>query len=251
MKKLFLSLIVLIAMAFIFPIASSASTDQPKNPAESLVKEYKNNNSADRLFNKALENDINKVLPNNEAREKQGYNKVSSIEKVGSYVDSEGRKREVVAASTFYLEDNAVNNRLIAASYDASEYESSLDDTLGITAYSTVYYNHVSDSRGSQHEDIVSVSGGWNISDNRVSLSDMSVTIGQNGWSSFSGGTISGQKVNHYPNGLTWSYNAPSSWDPVVVNGGGQYTSGVVGVTSYTKYHRGSTTWDQSFTNNL
>lgn len=159
---------------------------------------------------------------------------------------------EVAPTQTVKTNTIAPKNNLIRMSVDASKSDSKWDSTIGVKAYSTVYYDNKTDPRGSKHWDMSKVKGGWKVTDNRYSLSGMKVTYGQNGWSYWKGGVVTGQVSTKYPKGTTFSYTVPSSWKPVVANGSFSVEGSAVGCTSYVKIKKsGSKSWSLSFTNNL
>ncbi|MDE8563289.1 hypothetical protein PNH38_05235 [Anoxybacillus rupiensis] len=166
----------------------------------------------------------------------------------------DGSVEKDYAITTFAIANEPTNTLSTVSDEGGSQNRYKWDSTLGVKAYSTVYYSIVSDPRGSKHWDITSVSGGWQIEDNTYILSGMKVVIGQNGWS-YWGGIVTAQSVTKYPSSRTYSYTAPSSWVPVVASGSFTPTGSGVGMNSTVTIKRDSahntSSWTLSLTNNL
>ncbi|MFD0960202.1 hypothetical protein [Paenibacillus chungangensis] len=100
--------------------------------------------------------------------------------------------------------------------YDKFKYKGNdWDGSIGIEAYSTVYINETVDNRGGKYYDLVRVTGGWNRADTSLNVKDQSVRIGQVGTTADS---LFVQNYKDYnPSRLTYSYEKPVSFEPVLV----------------------------------
>jgi len=169
--------------------------------------------------------------------------------------NAEGKKIETYAVTTMEVaqtqKQDVKSQKTFTALSDGSKADSGWDRTYGVKAYSTVYFNNEYDPRGQKHWDMVKVTGGWKITDDRYTLSDMKVVYGQNGWT-YWGGNVSGQTQTKYPKGKTYSYTVPAKWKPVVGSGSFSIGGSGVGTNSKVKIHKsGSKPWTHPFTNNL
>jgi len=93
---------------------------------------------------------------------------------------------------------------------------SKADSTLSVRAYSRVYFNIVYHG-GAKHYDLTKVTGGWDILDWKVAITNQHVIVGQRGLNRY-GKSTGSQSFDKYTKGETFSYTVPSSWVPVVIN---------------------------------
>lgn len=182
------------------------------------------------------------------------------------YIDTDNNEVEVYAVTklvevmeTSDLEDSSSiidtelnitplsnNNSELNVQNTSSKNDSKWDPTLGVKAYSTIYVTKSTTTKGT-FLDLSSVSGGWSISDNSYSLTNMRVRLNQTGVSS--SGSFN-QHVDKYPTSRTWSYTAPTtSWPPVSAETTGAGTA-YVGAGQYTRITRGSSSWQFDWSNN-
>ncbi len=117
------------------------------------------------------------------------------------------------------VETYAITTMVTASSYDYSQYDSQWDKYGGVKAYSTLYVDYWTDSRDVRYWDIISVDGGWDVSDSTYTLSGLKVSIGQNGLPPSSIAVT--QAKDFYPTSRTYSYNYPSEWVPVLASTSG------------------------------
>lgn len=96
-------------------------------------------------------------------------------------------------------------------SYTDSQYTSDWDGSIGVKAYSTIYYN-VLNINSREYTEIVKVTGGWTVTDYLLSIESKTVKIGQSN-------IYTGTQVINYNNvGNTFTFYRPSYWQPVETN---------------------------------
>ena len=114
--------------------------------------------------------------------------------------------------------------------YDESHYISGWDGSIGVKAYSTVYWDNITIGDNS-YIDIVYVDGGWTVYDMQLSIEPVYVYIAQ--------------KDLQYSQSLTYNnvqtvyeYGTPPSWNPI-----SSYSDHVFGLKTHCKIIRGGSTW--------
>jgi len=270
LKKLVATILsVGLAITSLFTTDAYAANEQPKKEGYRVVEKNKEITDLNILFENAKKrkSDLNEEqleklaskaeLKANSKKSNSPDPKMETFEtaqllEVREY--ESGIVEEDYAVTTFVIVDEPTTTVSAASSEGGSQYRYKWDSTLGVKAYSTVYYRIVSDPRGSRHWDITSVSGGWQVEESTYILSGMKVVVGQNGWS-YWGGTVSGQTITKYPSSRTYSYTVPDSWVPVVASGSFSPTGSGVGTHSTVTIKRDSpyntSSWTLSLTNNL
>lgn len=257
MKKLLLSItFTLILLMNITSVAFASATEEINANEEYIVaEEFEEITDLDVLYQRA-KNGVNEdmsvnidlklnavnVSPLGPGLETEDYT-TSQLLKVET--NDDGEVMETYATTTF-TDVYDTSNVSINPYGSGSSYQDQLDPTLGLRAYSTVYYNTLTKS-GVSHRDLTKVSGGWSILDSKYAITNQKVTYGAKGWSRYEGGT-NGQSATKYPNGRTFSYTVPSSWNPVASTGGNGQT---FGVTTFVKIHKPNYSWNYTFTNNI
>ncbi|ATW26326.1 hypothetical protein [Candidatus Formimonas warabiya] len=117
------------------------------------------------------------------------------------------------------------------------------DSTGSVLAYSTVYWNTVTDSLDNTGYLLTKVNGGWQIQDAQVSLSNRTVQYYCSGMTIDSGPSVK-QKYTQTPTANAYAYN--TGFTKYVVKWQG---SASIGMTSTVKLTRGTANWNFSFTN--
>ncbi|TFJ92039.1 hypothetical protein [Lentibacillus salicampi] len=129
---------------------------------------------------------------------------------------------------------------LDVTSRSGRKYGEDFDSSYGVRAYSTLYYDEVTDSNGKVHYDLTRVSGGWDVNDPTFNLSNQSVNYGAEGWSSYANGYVRDQNSTRYLSGFSYTYYTPSSWYPITFD-----TSWYIfGMNSYTDISKSGDTWE-------
>ncbi len=162
---------------------------------------------------------------------------------------SDGSLTKTYATTSFTViksKDLTTVNKFTIQS-DGSKSDSKWDQTLGVRAYSTIYWNYTTYPGDSwTYVGLVEVSGGWTIYDNTEGVNNTSVLYGQAGIGHYGYVQVS---MTHYPLYLDYDYFAPGSWEPVY-----NYSSSTIGSTSRAKVFEltnPSSTWDLIFQNNI
>lgn len=140
--------------------------------------------------------------------------------------ETKGFRTEHYATTGYLLTDDA-----------GHYYDYEWDSSYAIKAYGTIYWNKTYDPNGVAYYDLEKVDGGWHIADGTCTLSNRDVVLLQSGWVYGSG--YREYRTVKYPSRMTYTYDAPSNWEPV--SDSAQY---LVGQRSYTKINRGSHSWD-------
>lgn len=181
--------------------------------------------------------------------QKIGSNKLSEIDIVQTTQcikiteDDKGQKQTSYATTIFASIPNLPSLRESYDEYDDDEDE---DSTYSVRAYSIIYWNEYEDQAQLLYGNLEKVTGGWQILDSRVYLSNRHVINGQTGWTMNNGWKEYQQ--NNYPSSLTYSYTTPSSWLPVKFNPSAPQMD--LGSTSNVTITFGSDSWNFQFTNN-
>lgn len=117
------------------------------------------------------------------------------------------------------------------------------DRTIGVKAYSTIYWNYYYNPQGVKYFKLEHADGGWQIYDNRLSLTNKTVLFGMSG--SPMSGSSWGQSKYYYPTSTTYSYSAPSSFIPI------RYmpAASIGDTMSCTVNSGGGSSWNFSFVN--
>lgn len=239
MKKWFLYLFSLIVVfGLTIPVSAQEDVEHPKEKVIHEAKEIKDLNV---LFAKAKRetNVLQKYkVENNSSKENNGLEvkeyKTSQVLKVKLVGDTQV---EEIAETTFTIVNDPQE---VSIASTGSKYEESWDDSIGVKAYSTIYFTKTT-SGGIEYGKLTSISGGWSRSDTTISLSGRKVTFGQSGWPAGS------QTKTVYPTGNTWNYTAPSTWDAVSLDA--DYTLGATSTVTLTRGTRSS--WTLKLSNNL
>jgi hypothetical protein len=114
------------------------------------------------------------------------------------------------------------------------------DSSGGVKGWSQ--YNYDKQVKGDYtYQDLQSVSGGWSVADSSITISSREVLYGATG-PRMSDGSYVTQRQRMYPTGNSFSYTAPSKWEPVRI-------THAVGVTSYAYLARGGSKWTFTITN--
>ncbi|WP_342436672.1 hypothetical protein NSS79_25570 [Paenibacillus sp. FSL L8-0436] len=127
---------------------------------------------------------------------------------------------------------------------DGSKNETKWDSSGGVVAYSTVNYDTLTQNN-IKHYKLVSVTGGWNIHDSSINLSNRTVTYGATGNSLGGGPYLSQIGGPHSISVNAFSFAAPTSWYYIA------QPSSTIGVTSQVTLSRNSSTWQLLFPLNL
>lgn len=242
-KALFLSLVVLLSMSLVKPAGASEIKSK-------LVYENEEISDLNVLYNRAIMNESEdkkfkgkgirglEVASNTKGNEKIKVKELETIQLLS--VKEEGNSTvEEYAKTTFIVEENTNNNLIIMSTQSGNKTESTWDSSLGVRAYSTIYYSRTVIG-GISRAKLTSVSGGWAISDSQISLSNRKLVMGTSGW------PAGHQSVTHNLSSNSWVYNAPSSWDYVSTEAGNS-----IGATTTVTLKRGTSTWTLTHNNNL
>lgn len=105
----------------------------------------------------------------------------------------------------------------VTAMYDSSKYARADDESYSVAAYSTLYVN-IPEIGGVDFWDIERVSGGWNVSDSQVALSNRTILYAQGGEGP-NGLPVQGtREVTTSSNAFSYAEN---SFQPVIADDGG------------------------------
>jgi len=137
------------------------------------------------------------------------------------------------------------NTTSFAVLSEGRKYETQPDSSGGVVAYSTVTYDRVPNGHLALYK-LIKVSGGWNVHDSSISLSNREYTYGASG-NSVNGAPVSQSSGPQSTGELNaFQQNAPSAW--VYVDS----VDLLMGVTSVVDLSRGtSSKWKLTFMNLL
>lgn len=127
--------------------------------------------------------------------------------------------------------------------YDASNFRSSWDGSIGVKTYSTIYWTETNIS-GITYVDLVKVDGGWQLYDYHLSITDKSIIVGQTGFTLDNFFQQVSSNLNY--SAYTFTYYVPSSWSPVATSA---YYA--VGITTFCTIVRGTGSWELIMTNHI
>ncbi|PZD93208.1 hypothetical protein DNH61_24495 [Paenibacillus sambharensis] len=134
--------------------------------------------------------------------------------------------------------------------YDSDRYDSKNDSSYGIKAYSRIYIDKITytDVPGTYWK-LIKATGGWERNDPILRLANRKVNLGTVG---LSRQRIESQQVTYEPTRDTWSYNAPSDWNPVNSQGV-NITTPFVGASSTVDIFVSDPdkSWELQFANNF
>ena len=100
----------------------------------------------------------------------------------------------------------------ITAMYDSSKYSRADDESYSVAAYSTIYVN-TPEIDGVEFLDLERVSGGWNIKDSQIAISNRNILFSQSGVNKY--GLLFNQQKNVTTSSNAFSY-AENTFEPVV-----------------------------------
>ncbi|WPP39264.1 hypothetical protein [Bacillus sonorensis] len=123
-----------------------------------------------------------------------------------------------------------------------SQGKSKWDTSIGVKAYSTIYWDIEYDGNNKEYYKFKKMTGGWTREDKSISLSKRTVHYGANG--SARGKPWVTQRKTAYPTKNTFTINPPKSWHAITKS----YT-GSLGGTSKVTLKRRSSTWTLQLTN--
>ncbi|MGY3716305.1 hypothetical protein ACWE42_12365 [Sutcliffiella cohnii] len=260
-SKLYLILI----LTFTMLVGLTGKVSAMENSDEFItIEKYEEITDIELLYEKAKENG-----PKNLNLNKLQDSKYSSISNINSYEstnleketyeyeqllevqqNSRGETIEHYALTKFedvYLIDDSVmdNDDSFTILSSGSKNRSGTDSTIGVRAYTTIYYSFVTNTV--EHIRLTKVEGGWTILDPSLTLSGREVLYGAVGWSRY--GNTSGQRATRNPIGNTFSYTPSSSWHPVAL-GSDMTFVGVNTKVTISKRVGTSPSWTLSIQNN-
>lgn len=163
--------------------------------------------------------------------------------KVKTYTTSQLQKVTKDSSGKILQETYATTSFAIALS-DGSQSDSSWDETGGVKASSTIYWNYAYNN-GFTYLDMSGqkISGQWTIYDNELYLTNKKFTMGQSGITLNHG--YKQQVSNSNPSSLTYNYTVPS-WYPVLADG-----QSSIGMSAYALVNDNSgDSWGFWFSNN-
>lgn len=137
----------------------------------------------------------------------------------------ENNDEQLIAVTVFH--DLYINNKL-----QGDKGDSKWDDSSGVQAYSRVYYKTKTEGNR-PYGKLTKATGGWNVADPSISLTNRIVRYGTIGWPAGDS-----QSVTKYPSNNSFNYNAPSNWQYVNMNAMYQ-----IGVNSTVTLKKGSSSW--------
>jgi hypothetical protein len=126
---------------------------------------------------------------------------------------------------------------------DGSQYGEQYDESVGVKAYSTIYWNYTT-VNNITYTKLVSATGGWTIEDSQLYVTGKRVRLGATGMSP--NRTYTEQYQDFYPSGTTFSYNANTSWYPIQNDGFDK-----VGASSFCTVNDISSSWQLTLINNF
>ncbi|MDI6879899.1 MAG: hypothetical protein QMC95_13450 [Desulfitobacteriaceae bacterium] len=187
-------------------------------------------------------------LVNKKAGKKRNLKTYTTTQLVKEVKYSDGKSIKTYATTSFtVIKPKDLSTSKFSIQSDGSKSDSLWDQTLGVQAYSTIYWNYTKYAGDSlTYVGLVEVSGGWTIYDSTEGVNNTSVLYGQAGIGHYGYVQVS---MTHYPLYLDYDYFSPSSWDPVY-----NYSSSTIGSTSHAKVFEltnPSSMWDLVFTNNI
>ncbi|WP_374019087.1 hypothetical protein ABU162_04925 [Paenibacillus thiaminolyticus] len=138
--------------------------------------------------------------------------KGSSIieEKIETY--STTQKIKAVRSTSGALTESYVTTRVALIASDGNQYKSDNDASLGVKAYSTVYWDYVTINNQSYIKH-AGASGGWQINDSQLRVTNQLVKLGATGEGE--NGKLTTQIKEYHPSSFTFSYSPPSNWRPI------------------------------------
>lgn len=205
---------ILVIIIFVFSFGISIHAEDSKN-----VILYEEITDFEELYQISQNNDQTKeniqntevIISNNNKVDKDSY-------KVKSYKVKQKLKMEVYDDSTTVTTYSAtaifelIGDGGSVINYDKSIYKSGFDGSLGVRAYSTIYYTEtVIDSI--TYVDLVKVVGGWQVYDYQLYVTNHKINIGQSGYLEY-GGFVQ-QFVSMSDISDPFTYLAPSTWQRV------------------------------------
>jgi hypothetical protein len=244
LKRLSIFFIIFLLALSTFGFTTSAANKEKERVL--VLYEREEIKDIDKLFERAKNNisDINEKknkfsasLENNNTKQKDDLTILSTTQLLKSVKKNDGTIVNSYSTTVFAVTPSADGS--------GSKNKNGWDSSYGIEAYSTYYYDYYNKSGGTspgEYRDLTSVKGGWKIHDSTISLSNRKVTLGASG-TSYNGYYVQ-QITDKYPTGNSFSYSAPSSWEPVYMS------NGSVGVTTTVTLKRGSSTWTLTLRNN-
>ncbi|WP_313640339.1 hypothetical protein [Paenibacillus sp.] len=159
-----------------------------------------------------------------------------SLEEI-EYYSTTQKIREIKQDQTTVETFSTTNFAILSAD---DKYQTKPDTSGGVVAYSTVSYDVIY-ANNLENYKLLSVTGGWNVHDSSISLSNRTVTYGASG-NGMGGGAYLTQKRGPYTVSVNaFSYAAPSEWVYITE------PQSTVGVTSQVTLSRGSSTWQLLF----
>jgi hypothetical protein len=115
------------------------------------------------------------------------------------------------------------------------------DSSYSVKAYSTYYWDKYKSTNGDGFKKLTKVTGGWTISDNKVSITSREVRYGASGGALRDDGTHGGSVIQDsgplYPSSNSFSYDAPKNWKPV------SDWASTIGVNTKATLKLGTETW--------
>lgn len=169
--------------------------------------------------------DINKLL-------ERAKNGISDIDEATSSFDSEVIKHDKSGVKTEKIKTYKTTQKLsveqlpngdtvesfstvaiASISGDGSQYGTKDDDSLGVKAYSTIYWDYVYNGSGARYMKNKGVDGGWKISDSQLRVTNPIVRIGVTGIGLDNSNVQ--KSIDCIPSQLTYSFPAPSNWQAV------------------------------------
>lgn len=246
MKKA-ISYSLIFVMLFLLSIPVSAEEKETVKK-EKVIYQAKEITNEKELYVRALkgikEVPINNLdLPEQEMINNQTNEHVNLSQHVTSQLLSTKNINDTVvqefAITTFVTPETSTNSEPVFSTF-GSKSEDLWDSSLGVKAYSTIYYSRTTKS-GVGYAKVTKATGGWTVSDKSISLSNRVVKIGTSGWPS---GT---QSITKNPSSNSWSYTAPTSWKYISTE-----SENSIGATSTVTLKRGTrSTWTLKLNNNL
>lgn len=198
--------------------------------------------------------DFRKNIKTKQKKELKTYQTTQLLDIVehidGSVVKNYATTTFAIISSGDVPEDQVTSNsfRIMSSSPNSDD---KWDPTYGVRAYSTIYWDDWTDPRGMDYYDLKKVSGGWDIQDSQISLTDREVTVGANGWVWNEFPPYQQQYEEFSPTPFTYNYSsAAGNWNFFPVSASEQYAVGSSSVATV-HYKQSSNTYLLDFSNNI
>lgn len=184
-------------------------------------------------------------------RAKEEQNNSTFIKESGIITLSNGEQEEIPMLKTTQLlkiehysdgiiKKDYATSAIIEPDYITDQYREKY--SLGVTAYSTIYYSIIT-QQGIDYYYLSHVTGGW-VASYSSTVTNREVIISGNGH--VSGGGSSNKKLTKYPTSNSFNYSCPSDWPPVAAS---MYSG--PGVTTTATVSNGGSTATLTLINNL